>query len=92
MSKLIECPTCQRQISASASVCPGCGEPIRKNKCRSKKGGIISLLAGFLLCILCFASSSSPDGVSVSPGVYLGVILFIAGIVSACICFTSPAK
>ena len=92
MSELINCPACQRQVSASAAVCPGCGEPIRKNKCRSKKGGFISLIVGLLLCILCFAFSSSPDGVSVPPGVYLGVILFIAGIVSACICFTSPAK
>ena len=92
MSKLIECPTCKQQVSASAPTCPHCGEPIRQGKCRSKKWGFILLFSDILLCVVFCALSKSPDGISVPPGVYLGVILLIAGIVGGCICFTSPSK
>ena len=92
MANLIECPACKQQVSSNAGTCPHCGEPIRKNKCRSVKGGFISIAAGLILCILMCAISQSSDGVSVPPGVYLGFIFLIAGIVGACICFTSPTK
>jgi len=92
MADLIECPACKKTVSSAADSCPHCGQPIRKRKCRSVKGGFISIIAGLLLCIIMFMVSESPDGVSVPPGVYLGVIFLIAGIVSACICFTSPSR
>ena len=92
MAKLIECPACKQQISSSAGTCPHCGEPIRKFECRSVKGGFISIAAGLLLCILMCMISESPDGISVPPGIYLGFIFLIAGIVSACICFTAPSR
>lgn len=31
-SKLIECAVCAKQISANATVCPHCGEPLRKSE------------------------------------------------------------
>ena len=93
MATLIECPTCKQQVSSNAATCPNCGEIIRKHKCRSVKGGFISLIAGILLCvILCVIGNSNSDGVSVPFCVYLGVLCLIGGIISSCICFTSTMK
>ena len=38
---LIKCPECGREISDTASVCPGCGAPVRKPGCvvRFKRPG-----------------------------------------------------
>ena len=89
MSKLIECPTCKQPVSSGAATCPHCGEAIRKNKCRSVKGGFISLGAGILLCIALFAVGGAADSLAVGQ---LGLLMLIFGIVGACICFTSPSR
>ena len=90
MANLIECPTCKQQISSNAASCPHCGEIIRKNKCRSKKGGFISLGVGLALCI---AFGIIGNHVDESLALFKwGVFLLILGVVGACICFTSPSK
>ena len=87
MANLIQCPTCSKEISSNASSCPFCGEPIRKHKCRSVKGGIISFLIGLLLCII--TCSLAREDIAIFK---LGFLFLILGIVGSCICFTSPTK
>ncbi len=90
MAKLIECPTCKQQISSGAASCPHCGEPIRAGKCRSKKGGFISLGVGLALCLAFFIiGGCTEEGLVFFKW---GVLLLILGGVGACICFTPPSK
>ena len=93
MANLIQCPTCGKEISCNAASCPFCGEPIRKHKCRSVKGGIISFFTGLLLCIIIGVLSKT--GVLPRENndiTFLAFLFLILGIVGSCICFTSPTK
>ena len=40
---LIKCPSCQREVSTNAQVCPGCGEPLVAKKAASRTGSIVAL-------------------------------------------------
>ena len=93
MANLIECPTCKQQISSNAASCPHCGEPIRAGKCRSKKGGFISLGAGLGIAAVCIAICPRDDGSDLfRTMVSVAIMALILGGVGACICFTSPLK
>ena len=92
MNNIVKCPDCNGLVSKNAICCPHCG---RKNKAkmRSKKGGFISLgMISFFWLIAGVGWELSPDGINAHPISVFGVIGIIACIVSAMICFTSPAK
>ena len=92
MSNLDVCPDCGHEVSKSALCCPNCGAR-RKNKCRSKKGGFISLaLIPVFFIIGGFCQQFSPDGVTIATGARVAVVCIIGCLTAAAICFTAPAK
>lgn len=93
MSNLEVCPDCGHEVSKSAVCCPLCGAK-RKAKCRSKKGGFISLsvaVAGYILCDI-GKLIALKNGVEQSFLMPIGVVVIIGGLIAAAICFTAPAK
>ena len=92
MSNLEVCPDCGHEVSKSALCCPNCGAK-RKAKCRSKKGGFISLaLIPVFSIIGGFFQRFSPDGVTITPGTRIAVVCIIGCLTAAAICFTAPSK
>ena len=87
MSKLTTCEDCGGQVSINASACPHCGAR-RRNRCRSKIGGFISLpLIWVFAAIGGYGKHCDSEILSV-----IGVMGAIAAIVSVAICFTAPSK
>ena len=89
MAHLIKCPVCENSVSSNASTCPHCGEKIRMNKCRSVKGGFISLLifaAG--VAITYFGTPND----RCTAATVIGVLIAIIALASVMVCFTTPER
>ena len=83
---LIACPECDRQVSESATSCPGCGHPLRDAPSPTpsatgsikRKGGLYEGI-GFLLIVGGLLFAIAGNGTLGGFGMVVGFVVFIIG-------------